>query len=256
MVEVVVVGCFGRMGGGVMEGVVEREGMSLSGVVTRKGGRGVGERVEVRGESLMVMDEVGSGDVVIDFSLRTGVVETAQRCVELDLAYVCCVTGLESADYAVLDEVSRKVPVVLAPNTSRGVNVLSALTERISGILGDYDVDIVEYHHRHKKDAPSGTALLLGEAAARGRGLDHEEVRQEAYETSGVRREEGIGYAVLRGGEIVGEHHVIFAGDRDRIELVHKSADRGIYATGAVDAALWVSGRSPGLYTMRDVLGF
>ena len=150
-----------------------------------------------------------------------------------------------------------KVPIVWAPNMSVGVNILLAMTKQVAGILGDdYDIEIVEMHHRHKVDAPSGTALALGAAAAEGRGVDLDKVAQRVRDGhTGPRTTGNIGFAPLRGGDIAGDHTVIFAGDGERIELTHKAGDRSVFARGAVRAALWTQGKAPGLYSMRDVLG-
>jgi 4-hydroxy-tetrahydrodipicolinate reductase len=141
---------------------------------------------------------------------------------------------------------------------SVGVNVLLGLTRQAASILGDdYDIEVVEMHHRHKVDAPSGTALALGQAAAEGRNVDLESVSQRVRDgITGPRIKGDIGFATLRGGDVVGDHAVILAGDGERIEITHKAGSREVFARGAVRAALWANGRAPGLYTMRDVLGF
>ena len=150
------------------------------------------------------------------------------------------------------------MPVVFAANMSIGVNLLLGLTQQVAGLLGeDYDIEVVEMHHRHKVDAPSGTALALGHAAAAGRGVDLEAVSRRVRDGhTGARPRGEIGFATLRGGDVVGEHTVVFAGDGERIEITHKSASRAIFVRGAVRAAQWVAGKPPGLYSMRDVLGF
>ena len=150
-----------------------------------------------------------------------------------------------------------RTAILWAPNMSVGVNLLLALTERAARVLGpEYDIEIVEMHHRHKIDAPSGTALGLGRAAAAGRGVDHDAAAVRGRDgRTGPRRAGDIGYAVLRGGGVPGDHTVIFAADGERVELGHRAASRDVFADGAIRAALWVSGKPPGLYDMRDALG-
>ncbi|MBO6783158.1 MAG: 4-hydroxy-tetrahydrodipicolinate reductase, partial [Alphaproteobacteria bacterium] len=172
-------------------------------------------------------------------------------------ALVAGTTGLEESHRAALQSASEQVPVVWASNMSSGVNLLFALTRQVARALDpDFDIEIVEMHHRHKIDAPSGTALSLGEAAAAGRGVDFD--AEKLLSREGITGERGrgrIGFATLRGGDVVGEHTVVFAGAGERIELTHRATDRGIFARGAVRAALWTRGRAPGFYAMADVLG-
>jgi len=171
--------------------------------------------------------------------------------------HVIGTTGFDAAGEALINDAAAKATIVKAGNMSLGVNLLALLTQKVAAALGeDYDIEIVEMHHRMKVDAPSGTALMLGEAAAKGRGvpLGEKSVRVRDGHT-GARKPGDIGFATLRGGSVVGDHTVIFAGDGERIELTHLAADRGIFARGAVKAALWGKGRAPGLYSMADVLG-
>ena len=166
-------------------------------------------------------------------------------------------TGLDAADLAALSAAARHAVIVRSGNMSLGVNLLGALVKRVATTLGeDFDIEIVEMHHRMKVDAPSGTALLLGEAAAAGRGIDlnsHSERGRDGI--TGARQSGTIGFASLRGGTVIGDHTVIFAGRGERIELAHKAEDRTVFARGALKAALWAKGRKPGLYSMMDVLG-
>jgi len=173
------------------------------------------------------------------------------------IVHVIGTTGLSESDEAKIVAAARHATVVKAGNMSLGVNLLAGLTARVAGVLGpEFDIEIFEMHHRHKRDAPSGTSLMLGAAAASARGisLDERGVRSRDGET-GPRREGDIGFAALRAGDVVGEHKVIFAGPGERIELAHIATDRGIFARGAVRAALWAKGKAPGLYSMKDVLG-
>ncbi len=173
------------------------------------------------------------------------------------MAHVIGTTGLDGAGNAALAEAAKKIPIVHAPNMSLAVNLLFALTRQVASLLDDaFDVEIVEMHHRHKVDAPSGTALELGRRAAEGRGIDMAQFARMTREgIVGARKKGEIGFAALRGGDVVGEHTVIFAADGERLELSHKASGRQIFARGAVRAAQWAPGRKPGLYSMFDVLG-
>jgi 4-hydroxy-tetrahydrodipicolinate reductase len=195
--------------------------------------------------------------VVIDFTSPQATVRHARLAASHGVALVVGTTGLGPADFEVLKSAAQSVAVVQAANMSVGVNLLLGLTRQVASILADaYDIEIVEMHHRHKVDAPSGTALALGRAAADGRGVDLDAVSQRVRDgIIGARRQGDIGFAALRGGDVVGEHTVIFAGDGERIELSHKATSRAVFALGAIRAALWTVGQPPGLYSMRQVLG-
>ena len=196
-------------------------------------------------------------DAVIEFSLPEATAAHAALAAETGTAHVVGTTGLDAAQAGAVRAAAARTAVVWAPNMSVGVNVLIALTEQVARVLGpDYDIEIVEMHHRHKVDAPSGTALGLGKAAAAGRGVDHDVAAVRGRDGhTGARRAGDIGYAVLRGGGVAGDHSVIFAADGERVELGHRAGTRDVFADGAVRAALWTRGRPPGLYDMRDVLG-
>lgn len=197
-------------------------------------------------------------DVIIDFSAPDFLQEILEqhRAELAGTALVVGTTGLDSKQKMLLDEVSESCPVLVAANFSIGVNLLLALAERAAGVLGPgYDIEIQEMHHRHKEDAPSGTALALGEAVARGRGLDLARVRSDGRSgRPGARPENEIGFHALRGGDVIGDHTVFFIGERERVELTHRASDRSLFADGALRAAAWLSGKSPGRYTMADVL--
>jgi 4-hydroxy-tetrahydrodipicolinate reductase len=253
------------MGRMLMQTVLETPGASLAGGVERSGhpavGGDVGALAGVAATGIHVVDDpallFSVADVVIDFSTPAAVFENARNAEENATALVVGTTGLGPEHRETLARAARRVPVVVAANMSVGVNLLLGLTRRVAAILGpEYDVEIVEMHHRHKVDAPSGTALALGAAAADGRGviLDEAAVRVRDGQT-GERLKGTIGFASLRGGDVVGEHTVIFAADGERVELTHRTSSRAVFAKGAVRAALWCAGRSPGLYSMRDVLG-
>ncbi|MGZ9082840.1 MAG: 4-hydroxy-tetrahydrodipicolinate reductase [Rhodoplanes sp.] len=260
-----VAGCAGRMGRMLMQTVLETAGASLVGGIERQGhvsvGGDLGALAGLAPTGIRVGDDASllfaAADVVIDFSNPAAVFANASNAGEHGTALVVGTTGLGAEHREALTEAAQRAPVVVAANMSVGVNVLLGLTRRAAAILGpDYDIEIVEMHHRHKVDAPSGSALALGQAAADGRGisLDEAAIRvRDGY--TGARLKGTIGFATLRGGDVVGEHTVIFAGDGERLEFTHRTSSRAIFAKGAVRAALWCAGRPPGLYSMRDVLG-
>ena len=195
---------------------------------------------------------------VIDFSYHTAVPAAIRKAADDGLAYVIGTTGLTPDEQAVVDEAAKKIPVVQSGNYSLGVNLLLELVKKAAKVLGpEYDVEVVEMHHRHKKDAPSGTALMLAKSAAEGRGvsLDDKAVFGRKGDI-GERPEGEIAIHALRGGSVVGDHTVMFAGDVERVELTHKAQSREAFAAGAIAAAKWAVGRAPGAYDMRDVLGF
>lgn len=198
-----------------------------------------------------------AADVVIDFTSPEATVAHAALAAKTGTAFVVGTTGLTSAQESELAEAAKQIPLVYAPNMSLGVNLLFDLVKKVSAALDEsFDIEIVEMHHRRKVDAPSGTALGLGKAAAAGRGVTLEEKGVLSREgVTGPRESGQIGFATLRGGDVVGDHTVIFAGPNERIELTHKAASREIFASGAVRASLWAAGRKPGLYAMSDVLG-
>jgi 4-hydroxy-tetrahydrodipicolinate reductase len=198
-----------------------------------------------------------AADVVIDFTTPELILAHVGLALDCGIALVVGTTGLKPEHEAALDEAAAKVAVVQAANMSVGVNLLLGLARQVAAILDDgFDIEIVEMHHRHKVDAPSGTALALGKAAAAGRGVALDDVAVRARDGMiGPRPKGQIGFATLRGGDVVGEHTVVFAGEGERIELTHKASSRAIFARGAVRAALWTQGRPPGRYSMRDVLG-
>lgn len=200
---------------------------------------------------------IEEADVVIDFTLPDVTVAHARIAAACGTAFVAGTTGLTPAQEAALAEAAESISLVYAPNMSLGVNLLFDLVKKVAASLDDsFDIEIVEMHHKRKIDAPSGTALGLGKAAAAGRGVSLDEKGVLSREGITGPREAGqIGFATLRGGDVVGEHTVIFAGPNERIELTHKAASRDIFAAGAVRAAIWAAGRKPGLYSMANVLG-
>lgn len=259
-----VAGCAGRMGRMLMQTVLETPGASLAAGLERPGHPGVGADLGalagVAPTGIQIIDDpVGAFDsaqVVIDFTTPAALFEHARLAREHGTALVVGTTGLGPDHRDALAQAAERVPVVVSANMSIGVNVLLGLTRKVAGILGaDYDIEVLEMHHRHKVDAPSGTALALGEAAAQGRGvtLDEAAVRVRDGQV-GPRLKGTIGFATMRGGDVIGEHTVVFAGDGERVELTHHASSRAVFAKGAVRAALWCSDRPAGLYSMRDVL--
>jgi 4-hydroxy-tetrahydrodipicolinate reductase len=241
-VRIGIAGVSGRMGRLLVEEVAVA-GCALSG----------GAR---RGDTLDAL--AAASDVVVDFTRASAVQGHAAALAAAGTAWVLGTSGLSAADEAAVDAAATRIPIVYAANFSAGVTLVLALAERMAATLpaAQYDAEILEMHHRQKVDAPSGTALALGRAVAAGRGVDLAAVMQSGRDGHTGPRETGaIGFAALRGGQVVGEHSLLFAGADEQIILTHKAFDRRTFASGAVRAALWVAGRPPGLYGMKDVLG-
>ena len=202
-------------------------------------------------------DAAQQADVLVDFSAPAGLPATLAAARAAGIPVLIGTTGLSEEDHTLIDEAAQDIPVLQTGNTSLGVTLLAHLVKEATSRLGpDWDIEIVEMHHRMKVDAPSGTALLLGKAAAEGRGIDlaaHTESGRDGH--TGARAEGAIGFAALRGGTVAGEHSVILAGEQERITLSHSAEDRMIFARGAVRGAAWLIGRAPGRYAMNDVLG-
>lgn len=197
-------------------------------------------------------------DVVIDFTRPEATVQHVNLAAETNTAMVIGTTGMSEEDEAVLEKAAEKTPIVYAANMSVGVNLLLALVEKAAASLGpkDWDIEIFESHHKHKVDAPSGTALAIGKAAAEGRKIDHDKMAVRARDGITGERESGtIGYSVARGGDVVGEHTAFFYGEGERIELTHIATNRALFARGALRATQWLNGKSAGLHSMRSVLG-
>jgi len=263
-VKLAIAGATGRMGRTLIEAVLGDAELELGAALERAGhpalGREVGELVGVPCK-LRLSADVGAAlaavDVLIDFTRPEGTLAHLEDCAPLGKPMVVGTTGFSEAQKARIAEAARRVALVMAPNMAVGVNVTFKLAETAARILGDaYDVEIVEAHHRHKVDAPSGTALKLGEVVARalGRSLADCAVYGRRGET-GERDPRAIGFHAIRGGDIVGEHTVIFAGAGERVEVTVRSSSRMTYALGALRAAKFLRGRKPGLYDMFDVLG-
>jgi 4-hydroxy-tetrahydrodipicolinate reductase len=260
-----VIGCGGRMGRMLVAEIVAGEGVELAGGCTAPGGALVGRDVgEIAGLGKLGLtiggdarQLIGHSDVAIDFSQPAATAEHATFAAALQKPIVIGTTGLTAEQEATVRAAARIIPIVWAANTSLGINLLLGLVAQVAERLGvDWDIEIMEMHHRGKVDAPSGTALALGHAAAAARGTTLEASAKRGRDgITGARRDGDIGFASLRGGDAVGDHHVIFAGAGERLELVHRATNRAIYAKGAVRAAQWLVGKPPGLYGMKDVLG-
>jgi len=260
-----VVGAAGRMGQMLVREIVATTGARFAGGTENPAGAFIGRDAgEVAGigelQSKIGADAAAlfaASDAVIDFSAPAATRAHAALAAKTGKALVVGTTGLGPDDQAALAAAAKHCAIVQAANFSLGVNLAFALVEEAAKRLGaDYDIEIFEAHHKHKVDAPSGTALALGKAAAAGRGLDfsRDTIRTRDGHT-GARPQGPIGFSVARGGSEIGEHTVMFLGDGERVEIAHKAQGRQVYSKGAVRAALWLAGKPPGLYSMRDVLG-
>jgi 4-hydroxy-tetrahydrodipicolinate reductase len=263
--RLIVAGAGGRMGRTLVKAIAETNGVALAGALEDAHSPLVGQDAGVlaglpaNGIALAADAKtlLAQADAIVDFTAPKATVALAALAAEAGKIHIIGTTGLAADDEAKLKDAARKAIIVKSGNMSLGVNLLAALAKRVAKTLDDdFDIEILEIHHNKKVDAPSGTALLLGRAAAEGRGVDlaQRSVRGRDGQT-GARRAGDIGFAALRGGSVVGEHSVIFAGPAERIELVHKAEDRMIFARGALKAAAWARGQKPGLYSMADVLG-
>jgi 4-hydroxy-tetrahydrodipicolinate reductase len=260
-----VLGAAGRMGLTLVRTIKEAPGCSVAAAVERPGSIALDQDVGLLAGagrlSVKIIDDmraaVAAADAVLDFTAPAATVACARLAAEMGKVHVIGTTGCTAADDAEIAKAATRARIVKAGNMSLGVNLIVALTRKIAEALDeDFDIEVVEMHHKMKVDAPSGTALMLGRAAAEGRRIGLQEKAVYAREGHTGSRERGsIGFAALRGGNIVGEHTVIFAGEHERVEIAHKATDRSIYARGAVKAALWARDRKPGLYSMADVLG-
>jgi 4-hydroxy-tetrahydrodipicolinate reductase len=265
VMKIAVMGAAGRMGRELIRAIAAEPDCTVSGATETAGspvlGKDIGTLAGIDPIGLTVSADaaavIAASDVIVDFTVPKASVEFARLAASSRTAAVIGTTGFDAAGEAEIADVAKEIAIVKAGNMSLGVNLLMALSRQAAAALGnDFDIEIVEMHHRMKIDAPSGTALMLGDAAASGRGLDLGDHSVRVRDgVTGPRHRGDIGFASLRGGTVVGEHTVIFAGEGERIELSHRATDRGIFARGAVKAALWTKGRAPGLYGMTDVLG-
>jgi 4-hydroxy-tetrahydrodipicolinate reductase len=264
--KLAVMGAAGRMGQELIRTVQASNGAAvIAGAIERPGSNALGQDAGllagVGSIGVTITDDpldiVAKVDGILDFTVPEVSVEVAGLAANARIVHVIGTTGCTPAQEAAIKAAARHATIVKAGNMSLGVNLLVAITRKVAAALdADFDIEVLEMHHKHKVDAPSGTALMLGEAAAEGRGvaLAETSVRSRDGHT-GARRRGDIGFATLRGGNVVGEHSVVFAAEGERVVLSHIATDRGIFARGAVKAVLWGRGKGPGLFTMADVLG-
>ena len=263
--RLIVAGAGGRMGRTLIKAIAETKGLALAGAVEAQGsaviGRDAGELAGLGKNGIAVAVDpaplLADADGLIDFTIPAATVAFAELTARGGKVHIIGTTGLTGENEKLVAEAGTRAVIVKSGNFSMGVNLIAALTKRVAKTLDDnFDIEIFEMHHNKKIDAPSGTALMFGRAAAEGRGIDlaQHSARGRDGET-GARKPGDIGFASLRGGTVVGEHSVIFAGPAERIELVHRAEDRMIFARGALHAAAWARGQKPGVYSMADVLG-
>src|SRR5246127_1753017 len=263
--RLIVAGAGGRMGRTLTRVISETQGAVLAGALEAPGSELLGKDAGVLAGlpangvklSACLWALSAEADGILDFTVPAATIANVAIAAQRGLVHVIGTTGLSPSDDAVIKSVTTRAIVVKSGNMSLGVNLLAALVKRVAQSLdSDFDIEILEMHHRAKIDAPSGTALMLGQAAAAGRGIPLEEHAVRGRDgVTGARRTGDIGFASLRGGTVTGDHSVIFAGPMERIELTHRAEDRTMFAQGAVKAALWAHGKKPGLYSMADVLG-
>ena len=264
-VQIAVFGVSGRMGRALLAAIDEAAGTALGGATASANSQwlgkdaseaGGGAKRDVRVESDPAL-ALRNAQVAIDFTLPEATSMNLAACVAARCPIVIGTTGHAESVRAEIAAAATQIPIVMAPNMSLGVNLLLKLVELAAAKLdADYDIEVFEAHHRNKKDAPSGTALALGAAAAQGRDVKLADVAEHSrHGNTGARQRGSIGFSVFRGGDVVGDHTVTFAGIGERIELTHRASDRLAFARGAVRAAQWLAGRTPGLYSMQDVLG-
>ncbi len=266
VIKVAVVGVCGRMGMSVASLAGADEDIELVGATEVPGhvsiGRDLGDLIEGAGPGVSVSDSIEvaarAADVIIDFTVPEATLAHAEYSVRNEKSMVIGTTGFTSEQRGKLLRLLERIPCVFSPNMSVGVNVLFEISRQVASHLGEsYDAEIFETHHRAKADSPSGTAIALAEAVAAGLGSELKDVaRYERHGRIGARKRGEIGVQTLRGGDVVGDHTVMFLGDGERVELTHKATSRDNFSSGALRAAKWIPGKSPGVYAMRDVLGF
>ena len=263
-IRVTIAGASGRMGRTLVRAITEADDMRLAFALERAGhvelGKDAGVLAGLPANGIVLSDDalaaLAASDAVLDFTSPAASVALSELAAQARIVHVIGTTGFADADLTRLRASARHAVIVKSGNMSLGVNLLAALVREAAKALPNYDIEILEMHHRMKVDAPSGTALLLGEAAAQGRSVALKEHEQRARDgQTGARPDGAIGFASLRGGTVVGDHTVTIAGPFERIELTHRAEDRMIFARGAVAAARWGQGKKPGLYAMSDVLG-
>lgn len=262
---IAITGASGRMGQMLIQHVIQHPETELVGAIERPGhawiGKDIGEALGGTAIGVAVTDDpldaVRKAQAIIDFTAPQATLKFAALAAQARAVHVIGTTGMSDDEIAKLEPASRHAPIIRAGNMSLGVNLLTQLTRKVAAALdADYDIEIIEAHHNQKVDAPSGTALMLGDAAADGRGVALAEVSDRARDgITGARNRGDIGFTAIRGGDIVGEHDVMFAAPGERIVLRHIASDRSVFARGAIKAALWGQGKPPGQYDMLDVLG-
>jgi len=260
-----ILGISGRMGRTLLAGIDDAGDLRLSGGLDSPDSRWINQDAGSLGgpkaAGVVITPDpalaVRGAQAAIAFALPQATPAIVEACAAARCPLVLGTTGHNSEQRSSIDQAAKQIPIVMASNFSLGVNLLFKLAELAAKTLNaDYDAEIFEAHHRHKKDAPSGTALSLGEAVAKGRGISlQEQAVYERYGDTGARKRGTIGFSVARGGDIIGDHTVTFAGIGERIELTHRASDRMAFANGALSAARWIVGKKPGLYSMQDVLG-
>lgn len=262
---IVIAGASGRMGRMLIEAVLQSDAMRLVGALERPGHDWVGQDVGVAmgGQAVGAtvwddpLEPMAKARAVIDFTAPEATIALSHTAAQARAVHVIGTTGMTPGQIAQLEPAARHCAIVRAGNMSLGVNLLVQITKQVAAALDeDFDIEVIEAHHHHKVDAPSGTALMLGQAAAEARGVALSDVRDAVRDgITGARRRGDIGFSAIRGGDIVGEHDVLFAGPGERIVLRHMATDRALFAKGALKAAFWAMDKAPGQYDMLDVLG-
>jgi 4-hydroxy-tetrahydrodipicolinate reductase len=265
MIKVLVTGAAGRMGRQIISLLLQEDGIEVVGATEIGGhpsvGKDVGEIVGTGEIGVLVLDNldeaVSKADVVVDFTNPHATLDAASYASSNGKPMVIGTTGFSSDERVRLEELAKRFPCVISPNMSIGVNVMFEITKKLAELLGnEFDIEVIEAHHRHKKDSPSGTAMRLGEIIAESTGRDFSKVaRFERHGHVGERGLNEIGIQAIRGGDIIGEHSVLFCGNGERVELTHRATNRDNFARGAIRALRWIIGKPPGIYTMRNVLG-
>ena len=261
----VVAGASGRMGQMLIKVIQDSDAAQLAGAFERPGhawvGQDLGRMMGGFDSGVIVSDDpagaLQGAQAVLDFTAPEATIALSALAADAGIAHIIGTTGMTDDQIAQLAPAAQRTPIVRAGNMSLGVNLLMQITKQVAAALDeDFDIEVIESHHHHKVDAPSGTALMLGQAAAEGRGVSLNDVRDSGRDgITGARKRGDIGFTAIRGGDIVGEHDVLFAAQGERIVLRHMATDRALFARGALKAALWAQGKSPGAYDMLDVLG-
>ena len=264
--KIAIAGAGGRMGAANIRAVTVADGITVASAFDRIGsdaiGKDAGEQAGIEPLGVSILDHLevalAAAQGVIDFTTPAASVALAKKAAERGLVHILGTTGLSEADETAIRQAARAgARIVKAGNFSLGINLLLGLVKKAAAELPGFDIEVLEMHHNQKVDAPSGTALMLGQAAAAGRQVDLDKAAVKVRDGhTGAREPGSIGFATLRGGSVIGEHSVIFAGPAERVEFRHVADDRALFAQGAVRAALWAKDQKPGLYSMADVLGF